>query len=81
MADIQVGDRVKIINNPWVGGHQYEPTDESKNLNPLKVEDLGDQLGTVIETRLTSMKNYEVIVKLDKGIKVIIKNRFLTKVD
>ncbi len=70
MKDIQVGDRVRFLDNPNVDGYLYEPTDSSKNLNLLTAEDLRDQLGTVIETRLDSMTDDEVMVKLDDGRKV-----------
>ncbi len=80
MNDIQVGDKVRFLANSYVDGYQYEPTDESKNLKYLTAEDLGDQLGTMLGTRVTSMRDNEVMVKLDDGRKAITKKQNLTKV-
>ena len=79
MTEIQVGDRVKFRANPDVNGYLYEPTDNSKNLNPVTVEDLVDQFGTVIETGL-NLDDDQVVVKLNDGPKVIAKKQYLTKV-
>ncbi len=76
MNDIQVGDKVRFLANPYVDGYQYEPTDESKNLKHLTAEDLRDQFGTVIEARVPAMTD-DVKVQLDDGRKVITQKQYL----
>ena len=80
MNEIQVGERVRFLANSYVDGYQYEPTDQSKNLKYLTAEDLRDQLATMLGTRVTSMRDNEVMVKLDDGRKAITKKQNLTKV-
>ena len=80
MNDIKVGDRVRIVDNPNVDGYLSSPTDESKNLKYLTAEDLRDQFGTMLGTRVASMRDNEVMVELDDGRKVITKKQNLTKV-
>jgi len=74
--EIQVGERVRFLDNSYVDGYQYEPTDESKNLKYLTAEDLRDQFGTMLGTRVTFMRDNEVMVKLDDGRKVITKKQY-----
>ncbi len=80
MYEIQVGERVRFFANSYVDGYQYEPT-ESKNLKYLTAEVLRDQFGTMLGTRVTFMRDNEVMVKLDDGRKVITQKQFLTKGD
>ncbi len=80
MKDIQVGYKVGFLANSYVDGHQYEPTDPSKNFKHLTAEDLRDQFGTLIEARVAPMTD-DVKVKLDDGRKVITQKQFLTKGD
>ncbi len=74
MNEIQVGDKVRFLANSYIDGHQYEPTDESKNLKYLTAEDLRDQFGTVFASL---MRDDEVMVQLDDGRKVITKKQYL----
>jgi len=87
MADIQVGDKVRIIADDNVRGWKYEPEtfgdDSSKHLKPLKAE-LKDKLGIVIPTPVSltlgtgKILDDEVFVKLDNGWTVIIEKCFLS---
>ena len=43
MADIQVGDKVRILVNYSVKGHLWEPSNSSKHLQTLKAEHLKKQ--------------------------------------
>ncbi|MCH8957234.1 hypothetical protein IIA28_18255 [candidate division KSB1 bacterium] len=74
MNDIQVGDKVRILDNPDVEG--YEP---SRSFQRLDVEHLRNQFGIVVHA-LRSIEDDEETVKLDTARTVIIKRRFLTKV-
>ena len=74
MNDIKVGYKVRFLANSYVDGHQYEPTDSSKNFKHLTAEDLRDQFGTVIASL---MRDDEVMVKLDDGRKLITKKQYL----
>ncbi len=47
-----------------------------KTFKYLTAEDLRDQLGTMLGTRVTSMRDNEVMVKLDDGRKVITKKQY-----
>ncbi len=76
MNDIRVGHKVRFLANSYVDGQQYEPTDPSKKLKYLTAEDLRDQLGTMLGTRVTFMRDNEVMVKLDDGRKVITKKQY-----
>ncbi len=71
MADIQVGDKVRILANDNVEGHQWP------NLKLLKAEHLKDKLGIVIPA-MRALPDDEVFVKLDNGWTVIIQKRFLS---
>jgi len=88
MADIQVGDKVRIIAEDNVKGWKYEPEtfgddDSSKHLQTLKAE-LKDKLGIVIPTPVSltlgtgKILDDEVFVKLDNGWTVIIEKCFLS---
>jgi len=80
MADIQVGDKVRILADDNVRGWKYEPEtfgdDSSKHLKPLKAE-LKGKLGIVIPA-IRALPDDEVFVKLDNGWTVIIQKRFLS---
>ena len=71
MADIQVGDKVRILANDNVEGHQWP------NLKLLKAEHLKDKLGIVIP-EMRALPDDEVFVKLDNGWTVIIQKHFLS---
>jgi len=77
MADIQVGDKVRILANDNGEGHQWEPSNLYKHLKPLKAEHLNDKLGTVISAMGDALSDDEVFVKLDNGWTVIIQKHFL----
>ncbi len=77
MADIQVGDKVRILANDNVEGYRWLPNNSSKHLRHLKTEHLKDKLGIVIPTMCTLIDD-EVFVKLDNGWTVIIQKRFLS---
>jgi len=77
MADIQVGDKVRILAKDNVKGHRWEPSSPSEHLKPLKAEHLKDKLGIVIPTMRTT-PNDRVFVKLDNGWTVIISKHFLS---
>ena len=49
MEEIKVGDKVRIRADDNVKGYQWEPSNSSKHLKPLKAE-LKDKLGIVIPT-------------------------------
>ncbi len=80
MNDIKVGYKVRFLANSYIDGYRYESSDPSKHFKHLTAEDLRDQLGTMLGTRVTSMRDNEVMVKLDDGRKVITKKQNLTKV-
>ncbi len=67
MADIQVGDKIRILVNDNGEGHQWEPSNMYKHLKPLKAEHLNDKLGTVISAMGDALSDDEVFVKLDNG--------------
>ncbi len=77
MADIQVGDKIRILVNYSVKGHLWEPSNSSKHLKLLKAEHLKDKLGIVIPA-IRALPDDEVFVKLDNGWTVIIQKRFLS---
>ena len=82
MADIQVGDKVRIIAEDNVKGWKYEPEtfgddDSSKHLQTLKAEHLKNKLGIVIPA-IRALPDDEVFVKLANGWTVIIQKRFLS---
>ena len=77
MNDIQVGAKVRILDNPDVEGHLYEQSTPSKHLKYFNFEYLKDKLGTVIPTTGIVSGDDEVFVKLDNGWTVIIQKRFL----
>ncbi len=77
MADIQVGDKVRILANENVKGHLWNPSNPSKHLKSIKAEHLKDKIGIVIPT-MRELPDVEVFVKLDKGWTVIIQKRFLS---
>ncbi len=77
MANIQVGDKVRILVNYSVKGHLWEPSNSSKHLQTLKAEHLKDELGIVIPA-IRALPDDEVFVKLDNGWTVIIQKRFLS---
>ncbi len=58
MADIQVGDKVRILANDNVWGSQYEPG-SSKHLDPLGAEHLKDKFGIVIPTPVLFSPGHE----------------------
>jgi len=66
MADIQVGDKVRILANENVKGHRWDPSNPSKHLKSIKAEDLKDKHGIVIPI-MRELPDVEVFVKLDKG--------------
>ncbi len=76
MANIQVGDKVRVLANDNVEGHRWEPSNSYKHFKPLKAEHLKDKLGIVIPA-LCAPSDDEVFVKLDNGWTVIIQKRFL----
>ncbi len=71
MADIRVDDKVRILANDNVEGHQWP------SLKLLKAEHLKDKLGIVIPI-MRELPDDEVFVKLDNGWTVIIQKRFLS---
>ena len=77
MANIQVGDKVRILVNYSVKGHLWEPSNSSKHLQTLKAEHLKNKLGIVIPA-IRALPDDEVFVKLDNGLTVIIQKRFLS---
>ena len=77
MANIQVGDKVRILANYSVKGHLWEPSNPSKHLKSIKAEHLKDELGIVIPA-IRALPDDEVFVKLDNGWTVIIQKRFLS---
>ncbi len=77
MADIQVGDKVRILANENVKGHLWNPSNPSKHLKSIKAEHLKDKLGIVIPA-MRALPDDEVFVKLDNGWTVIIQKRFLS---
>ena len=77
MADIQVGDKVRILVNYSVKGHLWLPSNSSKHLQTLKAEHLKNKLGIVIPA-IRALPDDEVFVKLDNGWTVIIQKRFLS---
>ena len=77
MADIQVGDKVRILANENVKGHRWEPSNPSEHLKSVKAEHLKDKIGIVIPT-MRELPDDEVFVKLDNGWTVIIQKRFLS---
>jgi len=77
MADIQVGDKVRILVNYSVKGHLWLPSNSSKHLKSIKNEHLINKFGIVIPTMRT-LPDDEVFVKLDNGWTVIIEKRFLS---
>ena len=77
MADIQVGDKVRILVNYSVKGHLWLPSNSSKHLQALKAEHLKNKLGIVIPA-IRALPDDEVFVKLDNGWTVIIQKRFLS---
>ena len=77
MADIRVGDKVRILANENVKGHLWNPSNTSKHLKSVKAEHLKDKLGIVIPT-MRELPDDEVFVKLDNGWTVIIQKRFLS---
>ena len=77
MADIQVGDKVRILANENIKGHRWEPSNPSEHLKSVKAEHLKDKLGIVIPT-MRELPDDEVFVKLDNGWTVIIQKRFLS---
>ena len=77
MADIQVGDKVRILANENVKGHRWEPSNPSEHLKSVKAEHLKDKLGIVIPT-MRELPDDEVFVKLDNGWTGIIQKRFLS---
>ncbi|MCH8020805.1 hypothetical protein IH785_13195 [candidate division KSB1 bacterium] len=79
MADIQVGDKVRILVNYSVKGHLWLPSNPSKHLKSIKAEHLKDKLGIVIPT-MRALPDDEVFVKLDNGWTVIISKSHLTVV-
>ena len=77
MADIQVGDKVRILVNYSVKGHLWLPSNSSKHLKSIKTEHLINKFGIVIPA-LGALPDDEVFVKLDNGWTVIIQKRFLS---
>ncbi len=77
MADIQVGDKIRILVNYSVKGHLWEPSNSSKHLKSIKAEHLKNKLGIVIPA-IRALPDDEVFVKLDNGWTVIIQKRFLS---
>ena len=77
MADIRVGDKVRILANENVKGHLWEPSNPSEHLKSVKAEHLKDKIGIVIPT-MRELPDDEVFVKLDNGWTVIIQKRFLS---
>ena len=77
MADIQVGDKVRILANENIKGHRWEPSNPSEHLKSVKAEHLKDKIGIVIPT-MRELPDDEVFVKLDNGWTVIIQKRFLS---
>ncbi len=77
MADIQVGDKVRILANENVKGHLWNPSNPSKHLKSIKAKHLKDKHGIVIPI-MRELPDVEVFVKLDKGWTVIIQKRFLS---
>jgi len=77
MADIQVGDKVRILVNYSVKGHLWLPSNSSKHLKSIKTEHLINKFGIVISP-MCALSDDEVFVKLDNGWTVIIQERFLS---
>ncbi len=77
MADIQVGDKVRILVNYSVKGHLWLPSNSSKHLKSIKTEHLINKFGIVISPT-GALSDDEVFVKLDNGWTVIIQKRFLS---
>jgi len=77
MANIQVGDKVRILVNYSVKGHLWEPSNSSKHLQTLKAEHLKSKLGIVIPA-IRALPDDEVFIKLANGWTVIIQKRFLS---
>ncbi len=77
MADIQVGDKVRILANENVKGHRWESSNPSEHLKSIKAAHLKDKLGIVIPT-MRALPDDEVFVKLDNGWTVIISKHFLS---
>jgi len=71
MANIQVGNKVRILANANVKGHQWP------NLKLLEAKQLLDKFGIVIPA-MRALPDDEVFVKLDNGWTVIIQKRFLS---
>ncbi len=77
MANIQVGDKVRVLANDNVEGHRWEPSNSSKHLHTLNAEHLKNKLG-IISPAIRALPDDEVFVKLDNGWTVIIQKRFLS---
>jgi len=77
MANIQVGDKVRVLAKDNAKGYRWEPSNSSKHLKLLKAEHLKDKLGIVIPA-MRALPDDEVFVKLDNGWTVIIQKRFLS---
>jgi len=77
MADIQVGNKVRILANYSVKGHLWLPSNSSKHLKSIKTEHLINKFGIVISPT-GALSDDEVFVKLDNGWTVIIQKRFLS---
>ncbi len=71
MANIQVGNKVRILANDNVKGHQWP------SLKLLEAKHLKDKFGIVIPA-MRALPDDEVFVKLDNGWTVIIRKHFLS---
>jgi len=62
MADIQVGNKVRILANYSVKGHLWLPSNSSKHLKSIKTEHLINKFGIVISP-MCALSDDEVFVK------------------
>jgi len=69
MANIQVGDKVRVLAKDNAKGYRWEPSNSSKHLKLLKAEHLKDKLGIVIPA-MRALPDDEMFVNGHDGLLV-----------